>query len=736
MAMKLKYEGDFLSRAGVTWTCRIYQESDTAFVVGELDFPANAALVIDWPSTGKEESMCGSSATLTVISPSDRTYEDLYTEQPGSIRLDVLRNHILYWSGALDTEFYEEPYSAGANYEVLLTFTDFGILKRLKYNLSGMQTLQAVLEDALERSGINYNLIDQGMISTKIGNTPLTLSALSIASENFFDEEDEPMDMYSVLESILQPLAIRIVQRSGGIYLYDLNALALNGVQLPIEWCSEDQMLGVDRVFNNVKVTLSVYASEPDYPDGVEYTDEVDPTVINLTSETRNPEVYSYYVNFDDAHVGEDIDYRYLGFSIFLGMAKGLASIYSAAKYYHFEPLLDGGASDGVAYWFFTGGHGPLSSGRPVRKCAQVEAAVSTALMTTRKVFLPEMPQASRSQYEIRLAVPLLLDARYNPFEDAGAGNEEENYNALLSVTSVFVPAKVQLYDNSGNVIWHYENRGTSDSEIGWETDFGTASKYSTEGRWVAGPAAYDDCMLQYYDKDNPYDESPLKGWVTNRQACGMMMENIFPSFTAEEDGQSIPYPPAGGYLEIQICAGIKCMTYARLRGQRVDLTSTILPKVRWFLFQAPAMELLKSGVVAQAVNSEDIEYSGKLNNVALDNLDIDTICGTSSNPVPSARGLFHKTADGSFLTELTRAGRTTQVEQLLIGTLYSQFASRKTKLSGTAALMNGIGKLTDAAQPAGKFFILLGDRQDVIVDESEIEAVELAPDEYTGSEE
>ena len=96
--MYTRYRGSFLGINGVVWTVAILQE----------------------------DAVCGSVATLTVVSPEDRTYEDLYSVEPGMIRMDVYKDDVLYWSGCLDPEFYEEPYSREKNYDVKFTFSDFG----------------------------------------------------------------------------------------------------------------------------------------------------------------------------------------------------------------------------------------------------------------------------------------------------------------------------------------------------------------------------------------------------------------------------------------------------------------------------------------------------------------------------------------------------------------------------------------------------------------------------------
>lgn len=216
MAKYLRYAGEFLSHAGITWRVEILQEADQPFAsVGALTFEADEPLLIEWKKTDKEEVLCGSTATIRVESPGDRTYEDLYAIEVGKIRMDVYRAGLLYWSGALDPEFYEEPYERASKYPVSFTFSDFGILDRLKYNLSGMQTLYAIITDALGRSTISYTSIDQSLISSYLDSSKLTLGALRVRSDNFYDEDGEATTLKETLEGILLPLGLRLVQRNG-----------------------------------------------------------------------------------------------------------------------------------------------------------------------------------------------------------------------------------------------------------------------------------------------------------------------------------------------------------------------------------------------------------------------------------------------------------------------------------------------------------------------------------------
>ena len=83
MAKYLRYMGEFLSRAGVCWRAEILQESNSAFdEIGVLTFEATEALVIEYPNTAKEDVICGSTATIQIESPGDRTYEDYIQSKP------------------------------------------------------------------------------------------------------------------------------------------------------------------------------------------------------------------------------------------------------------------------------------------------------------------------------------------------------------------------------------------------------------------------------------------------------------------------------------------------------------------------------------------------------------------------------------------------------------------------------------------------------------------------------
>lgn len=750
MSKQLRYMGEFLSRAGVTWRVEILQEASAPFgSVGQLDFEAEEALVIDWKHTDKEAVICGSEATLKLESPGDRTYEDLYTIEVGRIRMDVYRENALYWSGALDPEFYEEPYEAYNHYVVTLTFSDFGILDRLKYNLAGMQTLQAILLDALTRSTINYGGLDADTYCTTYfpNGGKANPAALAVRSENFYDEDAEPNTLKEVVEGILQPLALKMIQRNGQVYVFDLNGLH-TAARRAITWDGDSQTMGVDKVANNVKVNFSPYSSAELLNGELEYGGEYSVEMVNLVADPGKS-YYSYYPDYSEEHrQGSNWDYNLINFTIFISsQGKGLAYLNPSARYCHILPLV-GGPSEttGIAWAFHSGGHGGLDTGWPKRILNTVTMERSTVVMKTHRVFLPALSSEGQKSYYVRLSLEMLLDARYNPFTEGNDGNEGGNYDGVKGQTGyAFVPIAVNIYDNAGNAVCHYDNSSIAKG--------GTKGHLAyCKGSWVSGEGGFGSAYLEYYDPNDLWESAGICGWKKNRQCIGRPGRGnvgvmLYDSFKQMADGQYMPYPTQGGYLEVTVFAGVQCF----------DMDEYIWPitqtawnepkywgpngnnwynKVRWLLYKAPKVELVKNNLIFDAAELDDVEYSGYINKFAKEEISIDTVCGTANTTCPTAKGIYCRATDSLQIQTLKRAGVTDHPEKLLIGTLYSQFATRKTTLSGEAKIDTGGLCIYTERNQAGKVFMMSGETQDVITDTTDAQYTEFNADEYEAIEE
>lgn len=723
--MYLRYSGEFLSIAGVTWRCEIWQDAESDFdAVGDLRFLSGSEVEIEWSQKDKEEVICGSVATVTLLSPGDRTYTGMYTIAPGKIRLDIYREGTLYWCGCLDPEFYEEPYAYGDRYAVSLTFSDFGIFDRLKYNLSGLKTVRAVIEDALNRGGLSQLSLSCERVSTYVNGlaaTPL-LDALAVRSENWTDDAGDESSMAEVIEGMLRPLALKMVQKAGKVHIYDINGLYNGYESEEIEWDLQDQTLGTDKVANNVKVIFSPYAGDS-LIDGDDLFDTSGDTE-DKTNLTNSGTYFTFYKGLSSGVA----DTQNLSFTIFTcggsyaasqGKSK-LPYVNPLAGYFHILPLLDGEENEGV-YEFFTTGSEKISGGASSRHPSS-KYSVET-LFSTPKVYLPDLSQSSGRKPLLKVTMEMLMDAKYNPFESEDVMDGTDEMTEFESIAYARIPVRISLYDESGNEIYHYRNADVLNSALT------NATLSAALGEWEAGSSVPADASLMYYGSNFEKGEA-VGGWKANRQAVHAM-STLAPSFVNLDDGQFIPYPPAGGYLQISVITDKTVFQGSTSGGNPVEVTSDNADKfLRWTLYKVPSVELVNNDILHGAVTSDDIEYSGVLNEDAKDSLEIDTVCGTMPTVNPSAKGLYYR-SDGPLVEKMIRAGRAARPEQLLIGSMYSQFADRKTVLSGTARILpDGLKWYTDAALD-GVQLMLLGEVQNLRKDESKITAAEFRPDEY-----
>ena len=383
--------GEFLSVSGVVWRAEILQEADAAFeTVGSLEFDADQPLVIEWGNKSKEEVICGATATLKIISPGDRTYEDLYSIDVGRVRLDVYRNNALYWSGCIDTEFYEEPYEQLNGYTVSLSFTDLGVLDRLKYDLANMQTLYDVVSYCIGRCGINCGGIDDSLISTSLtpSGSALSLTDIKVRSDNFYDEDGEALTLGEVIEGILQPLALRMIQRAGKVYIYDINGLYTKAAKKQIGWDGSSQLLSVDKVYNNVKVVWSTYAQSgnlsPDscWPESIE-TPPNTASMNNTSGGSMNGAKYFSY-HYENKDLTKWWDAQDYGFTIWLAEQGNNAELTNnAVRFFRIVPQYDGTECEGIAVrWTAVAGWKVGSGGNWTAQYSWQAYGVSTDTLT------------------------------------------------------------------------------------------------------------------------------------------------------------------------------------------------------------------------------------------------------------------------------------------------------------------------------------------------------------------
>lgn len=739
------YETERLSVSGAVWGIQIWRLQDSApESVGELEPKRERGLVIEWKDTVKEDVLCGSVATLTLNSPGDRTYLDLYTDTPGSVQLKVFRNGVLYWTGFMDTEFYEEPFTCSRNYDVTLTFSDFGILERLNYDRTGFERLSAILQRCLESCGLGGLAVDMSYISSRLSpESPdaISLDDFGIRCENFYDEDGNPSTLGEVMEGVLRPFALRITQRAGKIYLYDINGLAESSQGAVLTAGSDDYTLGVDKVYNNIKITLSGYEGD-EASDKFEYSGETDESLVNfdvIDSSWTDKGYHSFRSGYISG-AGSGLDHS---FTLFKNRSSSQAELLMPyLNFFKILPVQGGQEDEGVAVLFYIGygsrhdnSSGWESDSAAVKRFGYLPGgfdmgggcAAGQDMFRLDSAYIYGMSESERSRYSLRLQMKLLMDARYNPFTEASDKNESLSVKKLYNTRRVYVPVKIELLDDSGSVLYHYDNRSARGNGAQWSP--------RAEGSWRSGAAAYDDCELAFDSNPDNWKNANVfqSGWVGNRQNISINATRSV-IFKKADYGQYIPVPPEGGRIRITVCSGMRRSEkdYTPL-GE--DSWKNAHDLLRWILFTVPEITLVNKDATYSEIKAEDVEYEGILNPAARDDLELEEICGTADSMPSTAKSLLRSWNTGEPVNTLTRRNRTAHPEQLLTGTLFSQYSSRKLKISGTV-VTDGFPLLKVAHQALqGLSMMIMGERQDCLSGESEIVAVEIVPDEYTEAE-
>lgn len=262
-----------------------------------------------------------------------------------------------------------------------------------------------------------------------------------------------------------------------------------------------------------------------------------------------------------------------------------------------------------------------LTAGWPVQWLNKTAKASDSVLMRTERVFIPKLQEKDSKDYYIRLSLEMLLDARYNPFTSDGNGyNEDDNYTGFKEWTGwAFVPIAVTLYDNEGNAVCHYDNK-----EIATKAALGHLA--AAKGKWVEGPASFGGAWLEYYGVNDLKKSAGILGWNANRHCIGRpdnpgrfsadhvgagKVFYLYDSFKKMADGEYIPYPTEGGYLEVTVYTGVNCYDYGEglimggFLGIDLSFDTTdkwdkkkLYEKVRWHLYKAPKLEVVKNTLV------------------------------------------------------------------------------------------------------------------------------------------
>ncbi|WP_373828812.1 hypothetical protein [Bacteroides heparinolyticus] len=721
-ASAVAYSTTFHGVKGTEWRIDILIE-DYAGTVQYLPLCADDGAVIEWAESDQTGVVQSSRLTLRCVSETDRAVFNTLVTSTGRKTAVVFMDKKEYWRGTLDDEIYEEPYSYSRNYEVEITFSDFGILNFIPYiGDDAFLTVRQVVALAMQEAGLGNLPVDiRSAFRTVPSNPflpilPLDFDTVSIMPRRITDEEDGAFGMTmlrDILEEVLKPFALRIVQRCGAIWLYDIDSLYDYPSVIRIAWHDDDGWLETGKKAGSVKVTFDP-AAKRDVIDGIIY-----PEWLNLLWGDRYINAYTIEPIFEGGNlVGMNIveGFKIQHTRFLIGDAKCSVELLDAScAFFRMLPICEGEECAGVAWNYITAdsenGYNEIwMMNNPLRRLMPD----NTELFRTKKMFLPHCSEADRKNYSLRLSMDILVDTRFDPFgKEPEPGNSQ--YFAFRIVQEnihfVYIPVILNIIDSEGNAKWHYENNVAPGS---WIHD-------QSRCCWKPGSGQFGKMWLCYYGDDRNGKSPFCHGWTGNRMNIDSYYGDLPPMWDAAGSGEFIPLPPEGGFLQLLVGSALVIPSSGSL--QYVGLVNQQPSPFKWQLYRNLMITLVPNQGKGEIKTENVVESDWFGMNGTIS---IETKYGTKTHGVaPSATGLimsgtlpaqgFYK--NGSFQT----------LESHLRYLIASQYGNGNgIVLSGTADLIKFFGPLEDVIIKVR--MMMLSDRQNLIEETSEARMAQIWP--------
>ncbi len=663
----------------------------------EISLDGDAPCVIEWQECGKADVIHSSTCTLRVSNERDRQMLQLMNWRYAFC--EVFRGKEPYWKGFLDDALYEEPYSFKTGYVTEVVFSDFGVLNRVRFDLKGMVTVHRVLYNCLNSMGYNGPVRDyRSLLDPLNDNRPVGIEWIWFNADRFRSDNERCGDAVmkrEVLEEVLRPLGYRIMQKDGRFFLYEIEYVRdTPGLHIPVVWQGTDAVLRASEPFGKYEISF-----EPDAYDTLAETHiDLDDIVVPKR----------YCAIYKDEYLIENNSFDY-GFYIYFASN---AHIHRQCRLFKTLPWLSSNADVGYAWIAYCHDRDLHYSYYKVLNNIVLDIVnpnnspntpVAEPLFNIKTDHIPLCP--NYSDHQLRINLDLLLSPKLNPFE----GDEEWNFGRSTSTVSlkrwkkdmlrVYVPVKLELLDNRGNVMMHYKNTSL----------YGYYPTNPGEGRWVEGPAnGFDRMLLAYYN--DGLEQTALDGWSTNKQTIRYNNTHIPSFYKKKEDGEYVPLPPMAGIFRLTVS---NCV-WSPGRENQVMLNFANKGKINWHLLRNAKITLVKASEIDDDISTDTVYERDDLLISMTDTYSETLKLGSfDGNIAPSARGLFlrHPNAAQPYDTLVKGANRGT-LAFLRMRSMENQLSVTQPVLSGTAKLEPGFKAFTDANTPG--VFLVTALRQDL----------------------
>lgn len=730
------YTTHFRSLDNTLWEIEIYINGYDGRTV-EISLEGDEPCVIDWQETDKMDVIQSATCTLRVSNERDRQMLQLMNHTNATIF--VIRNGKEYWRGTLDDAIYEEPYSYPKGYVTELPFTDFGILNRIPFTLTGKQSVKAIVDHCLEGSGLDY--LGQELLTSLLEpktQQPITLNMLYINADRFASEGDSwgKMTMKrDVLEEVLRPLGLRIMQKNGSLHIYDIEYLRDHSeMQNYPVWKGTDAYLKGSETFGWYEVAFE--------PDTVETLAE---DCLDYDSSVWNDGEKYFAKSYDlETETDSDIGF-YLEVRNYVHSGAKIQKS-SNARIFRTRSVFTDASDIGVAWRIKCKEvvYNIIFHGHTIPVVADTVLLDNQAVCLNSNVvevfrvetgYLPLAPD--RNKYQLRVNLDFLISFRPNPFDDpSDEWAATQDYPAMeaqwenqAGVNAYMVPVILEVLDDNGNAVYHYENAD-------YETHGGDIyNLYATDvvrpfgigkGRWVAGAGTYGQMYLAYYNPDNNDDPLIEKDWVTNRIASPANSEINGTLYRVRDDGEYVSLPPVAGRLRLTVGSGIFVTKYALYSSFAAMFYGPygFAQALFWQLYRNPKITMVKADRREDGVDDETV-YERDMISLYADNLSETVKAGCWRKGVaPSARGFFFDTY-GNVWEKFVKNGSPRTLEEHRLRCIEDQTFYAQPVISGTVELDVQFCAKREWSTPG--VFLVTALRQDLHQDTEELTMARIA---------
>lgn len=725
----LRYWGVFPSRGGWFYKVELYKKGEGDNNPVEVEFSDTPA-ILEWAKVDKFDPVQSSALTLHLISGSDRQFLELFSTDPEGWRVALFRStqlkdldnttpRELFWHGYLDPELYSEPYTARDGYEVEITAGDFSTLDRMEWAERGtMRPLRWVVDECLGWLGRVGGYTSWLHMFTDV------VEDFSVRTDNFFDEQGNPMTKREVLEEVLKPLGVQIRQYCGYPLIISPDALAIFPFSAsPVVWDGTDARLGIDKVYNKVTVKLNTYDSENNLkydlekllpPDG----DGVGWHNVKFEEDKANLTAFKIYIggNVDSSL---PVPYRAAGDARMMRIAPEWSGEERAGVMWDFKMNRTGWVFNHDADYFYykDDDRFPVNADGADTEIYPVVEVAPLVMPYVKGLSGGQRPGVSENEVNICLRAKILVDGRFNPFD----GSDD------LKLSYIGAPIRMYIRNEEGICEAYYSNIETM--------------MRGAQSKWVAVPPAegyvppFGEAWLTWYDANDVQKGIVSGSFIENQQCIKYTAKKADILQRKRGGGEYIALPRGvSGEVVCEIGSGLWISVEGTHSEFYISNSGTkklhkVIDNAKWICFSDIELVSANPGAGSKAENKE-ITYSATLDNAATDEFEINTTVGTppATRVSMGARCRLFRKGDNGLMAveELSRTGIAAPIEKHLVAAVYSQHAEPRITLSGDARFDDTL-VYTDDAMAADKKFIVMSREVDLMRDCGNIELAEVA---------